>query len=315
MPNDTSPMATPATRVLAASSLPRSAWFLLAAVTLGWGFNWPIMKVVLAEVPPWTFRTLCLAASAACLLTVARLNGHTLRVPARAWPALVAVALSNVTAWSLFSVYGIKYLPAGRAAILAYTMPAWTILLGWWLLKERITARKLLGLACGLAGMLILMGSEIRALRAAPIGALCMFGAALAWALGTVLFKRYPIPVSTVAVTGWMMALGGIPIWIATPFLEHDALRWYGLGATLGLLYNMLIAFNFCYWAWQKIVTLAPAGVSALSTLMIPVIGVLSSMWILGERPGWQEFSALALVLGALATVLLPSGGRTQQSS
>jgi len=284
----------------------------MIALTLGWGFNWPIMKVALREVPPWTFRTLCLVAAAISLLAIARLNGQSLRVPRRAWPSLIAISLCNVTAWSLLSVYGLKVLPAGRAAILAYTMPAWTVALGYWLLGERITSRRLVGLVLGMLGMVILLGSEIGSLRTAPIGALFMTGAAIAWALGTVLFKRYPIAMPTSAITGWMMVLGGIPIWIGTPLLEHDALGPVSLWPALATLYNMVISFNFCYWAWQKIVTLAPASVSSLSTLMVPVIGVLSGMVLLGERPGWQEFSALGLVMAALATVLIPWGQRTE---
>ena len=68
----------------------------------------------------------------------------------------------------------------------------------------------------------------------------------------------------------------------------------------------MVVAFVFCHWAWFKIVSRASAGVSALGTLMIPVVGVLSSMLALGERPSWQEYRALLLVMGAIATVVIP---------
>ncbi len=289
------------------ATLPRSAWLLVALLTAGWGFNWPIMKVALRELPPWTFRSVCLACAMLTLFVIARAQGQSLRPPPGAWLPLSVVALCNVTAWSLFSVYGIKYLAAGRAAILAYTMPAWTGLLGVWLLREPLTRRRLLGLALGMLGMAALMGSEMSQLRAAPIGALFMLGAAWSWALGTVVFKRYPIAMPSAALTAWTLLLGGAPIWIATPLIEGYTLKPLSLWPTLATLYNMVIAFNLCYWAWQKIMTRASAGVSAMSTLMIPVLGVLSGMVLLGERPGWQELAALLLVLGALATVLLPS--------
>jgi drug/metabolite transporter (DMT)-like permease len=289
------------------ATLPRQAWIFLAMLTLGWGFNWPIMKVALSEVPPWTFRTLCLLCAAVSLLALARLGGHRLRVPPGAWLPLSVVALCNITAWSLFSVYGLKLLPAGRAAILAYTMPIWTILLSRWLLGERMTWRRVAGLVLGMTGMLILMGSEVQNLRAAPVGALFMVAAAVSWAVGTVVFKRYPVAMSALAATGWMMVIGGIPIWICTPLLEPHALHPISFWPALGLAYNMIVAFSVCYWAWQKLVTIAPAGVAALSTLMIPVLGVVSGMLLLGEQPRWQEFTALGFVLAALATVLTPS--------
>ena len=68
------------------------------------------------------------------------------------------------------------------------------------------------------------------------------------------------------------------------------------------------MAFVFCYWAWYKIVSRTSAGVSALGALMIPVVGVFSSMLVLGERPSWQEYVALALVIAAIATVVVPGG-------
>jgi drug/metabolite transporter (DMT)-like permease len=88
--------------------------------------------------------------------------------------------------------------------------------------------------------------------------------------------------------------------------LEADrsySVDWRGLAA---LAYNIVVAFVYCYWAWFKIVGQAPASVSALGTLMIPVVGVFSSMLVLGERPSASEYAALALVLGSIATVLRP---------
>lgn len=64
----------------------------------------------------------------------------------------------------------------------------------------------------------------------------------------------------------------------------------------------------FCHWAWYKIVTSVPVGVSSLSSLMTPVVGVFSGMLVLSELPHWQDFAALGMVLLALATVLLPPG-------
>jgi drug/metabolite transporter (DMT)-like permease len=57
-------------------------------------------------------------------------------------------------------------------------------------------------------------------------------------------------------------------------------------------------------------VSRASAVVSALGTLLIPVVGVFSSILVLGERPSWNEFAALVLVLAAIATVIIPPPAR-----
>ena len=66
------------------------------------------------------------------------------------------------------------------------------------------------------------------------------------------------------------------------------------------------MALIFCFAAHNKVVTMLPATVAAISTLAIPVVGLLSSAWLLRRAGGLREVAALALVLGAMALVLLP---------
>ncbi len=77
--------------------------------------------------------------------------------------------------------------------------------------------------------------------------------------------------------------------------------------AALGTAYNVFIAFAFAHWAWIKIATSVPVSVFSISMLLIPVVGVVSGMLFLGERPSAAEYAALALVLAALLTVLRPA--------
>lgn len=287
--------------------MPRSSVVLVALITLIWGFNWPIMKIILREVSPFTFRSLCMAAGAVGLFAIAKFNGLPLRVPPGQWQRLTASALFNITGWNLLIAFGLKNVAAGRGVLLAYTMPIWTVLLSMIILHEKITAKRGLGLLFGMIAMFILVSVEFAQIKAAPLGALLIVGAALSWSVGTVIMKRYPVSMPTTSMTGWMMVLGGIPIWIATPFFETMPLSNVTLWPALGVVYNMTLAVTFCYWAWNTLVSRGSASVAALSTLMIPVLGVFSSMLLLGERPRWQEFSALALVIGSLILVMLPN--------
>ena len=286
-------------------------WWTLAGLTLAWGFNWTAIKVALSGVSPLTFRTLCLAVGSAVLFSAVRAGGQSLTVPKGQWPRLALLAFFNVTCWNALVVFGMTMIPSGRAAILAYTMPAWAIPLSVWLLGERMNGRKLTGLALGMAGMALLIGEGAASLRAAPLGSLLVLSAALSWALGTVLQRRYPMAMPPAPYTAWMMLLGGIPIFAGALLLEDPGqLASIGLWPALGVLYNVLIAFAFAQWAWIRIATTVPVAVSSLSMLMIPVLGVFSGMVFLGERPSWAEYAALALVLGSLLTVVLPQRAR-----
>ena len=291
-------------------TLPRSMWVLLGLLTLGWGFNWPMMKMTLAEMPVWTFRGLCVAAGAIGLFVLARIGGQSIRVAPGQWGRLIVISMCNVTLWNVLIGYGLRMLPAGRSAILAYSMPVWAVLLSVFILHEKLTRRRILGLALGMAGMAVLLGGEMSIMRVSPLGALLVLGGAISWAFGTVLMRRYPMALGTTALTAWQLLVGGLPIIIGALVIDWGHWHPIGTGAMIGLIYNMTFVFIFCYWAWFKIATTAPPGVSSLSTLMIPIVGVFSGIWLLGESPRWQEYVSLVLVIAALATVLIPPRSR-----
>ena len=287
-----------------AEPLPQLGLVLLVLLTFAWGANWPIMKVALSEIPPWTFRTLCTLGGAAGLFALCKLGGIPLAVPRGRRLPLAAAALCNVTGWTIFSALGVSAMAAGRASIIAFTMPVWVVLLSAVFLGERLTARRLFALALGLSGLGVLVGGELAAVREAPIGALFMCGAAVSWALGTIVLKRFVWNVPVVALSAWQLAIGGAPIVLGALLWEGGSLGPVGTGPVLAVLYNVFVCFIFGNYAWLKIVSLFPAGVAGIGSLMIPVIGVFSSAIFLGEPLGIQELGALVLVVGALATVL-----------
>jgi len=290
--------------------LPARLWWLLGALSLAWGFNWTAMKLALAEVPPWTFRSLCLGLGSAVLFLVLRLSGQRVPWPHGQWRRLAVLALLNITGWNMLVAFGLTMIASGRASILAYTMPVLAVPLSVWLLGERLSAPKALGLALGVAGLALLLGEAYKAIGAAPLGSLLVLGAAASWALGAVLQKKYPVAMPAGPYTAWLMLLGGLPIFAGALLLEHPrTLAHIGGGALFGIAYNVLIAFAFAHWAWIKLATSVSVTVFSLSILIIPVVAVLSGVVFLGERPGAAEVAALALVLASLATVLVPSRG------
>ncbi len=288
-------------------TLPRSLLLLVAALTLAWGLNWPMMKLALTELPVWSFRTLCIGAGSAGLFTIARAQGLRIRVPDGQWKRLMFSSLFNVTGWNLLIGYGVLMLPSGRSAILAYTMPLWTVMLSALFLHEAFTIRKTAGVMLGMSAVALLLAAEFAHMRAAPNGALLIIGAALSWATGTVIMKRFPTDLPTTSFVAWQLALGGLPVIAGALLFEWRTWQPISHAAAAGLLYNMLVASLFCQWAWFKIATNAPASIAALSTMMIPVVGVFSGMLVLGEQPQWQEYVSLILVTMALATVLIPA--------
>jgi drug/metabolite transporter (DMT)-like permease len=295
-----------------AQAFPPHLYGLLAALTLAWGINWSVMKTVLTEMPPMHFRSLCLLFGAAGLFALAALSGLRIRVPAGQWPRLVLIALVNVGGWNVFVIYGIPLMASGRAAILGYTMPLWAIIFSGLVLGDRLSARRALGLALGMGGMLLLLGSELQAVGRAPLGALLVIAGAMSWGMGTVLMKRWPVDLPTSSFIAWQLLVSFVPILALALTLEAGSFNPFRLSfwPMFGVCYNVVVAFNFCYWAWTKIALVAPVAVSGLSSMMIPVVGVFSGMLFLGETPRWSDYAALLLVVGAQSTVLLPAVSR-----
>ncbi|MGI9438024.1 MAG: DMT family transporter [Geminicoccaceae bacterium] len=285
-----------------AGTFSRAGILLLIALSITWGLNWPMMKLALQDIPVWTFRTLCLTLGGSTLLLLARFSGSAWTLPRDRLAALAFVALFNITGWHLCSAYGLLNTGGGRAAIIGYTMPLWTSLFSVPLLGTRPTGRQILALMLGMAALLTLVAQDLQVVGGAPIGALFMTLAALNWALGTILVKRFDWGgMSVMALTGWQQLIGGIPIvigwWILEPLPDFSTIGWPAL---LGLGYTVFVAMVFCHTVYFKLVSLLPAHVAAMAVLAVPVVGVVTSAWILAEPVGPAELVALALVVSAL---------------
>ncbi len=292
---------------LAARRVSASGLFLVAILTLVWGCNWPVLKLGVTELAPLTFRGATLPFAALGLLLAARLSGDSIRIPREHWGKVLALALFNIAAWNGLILFGVQQMPAGRSAILAYTMPVWTVLFGMALLHEPLSTRKIIGLVFGMLGMAVLLGEDVRHITRSPMGTLFILAAAISWAFGTVLLRRWKPPVPQNTLTGWMMLIGWLPIAVCVPlFDEHpiSSLAHMSGTAWFAVLYNIFLAGTVAHWAWFTMARTLPVAVSSLSSLPVPVVGVLSGILFLGERPGPSEYIALALVLASLSAVL-----------
>jgi drug/metabolite transporter (DMT)-like permease len=257
-----------------------------------------------AEMPPLTFRTLTLPFAAAGLLAIAKLAGDAIGIPRRLWGKVALLALFNITGWNGLVLFGLQDLPAGRSVILAFTMPVWSVLFSLLLLHEPLSGRKIAGMALGVLGMALLLGDDIRHLERRPTAALLILGAAMSWALGVVLLRKWKPAVPQTVVSGWMMLLGWVPLALLAPFFDAGPLRVPSGAAWFAILYNIFLAGTLAHWAFYTLARSLPVAVSSMSSLPVPIVGVFSGMLLLGERPGIFEWSALALVVAAMIAVL-----------
>src|SRR5437762_9065776 len=163
--------------------------------------------------------------------------------------------------------------------------------------------------------MAILVGEELRAISKAPFGVAMILAAAVTWAFGTVLLRKWKPPLPQNTLTGWMMVVAWLPIAIAAPFFDPQPLvtelSSVGVRGWVAIFYNIFLAGTIAHWAWFYLARTLPVAVSSLSSLPVPVVGVFAGIIVLGEKPGPQEWIALTLVVIALFIVLFePRGTR-----
>jgi len=289
--------------------LSRAGLLLLVTLSIAWGLNWPMMKLALQDIPVWTFRTLCLMLGGSMLLLITWFSREAVVLPLRKLGAIAFVSVFNITGWHLCSAYGLLHTGGGRAAIIGFTMPLWASVFSVWILKTKPTGRQVLALMCGMAALVTLLMDDLRTLGGAPLGVIFMLLAALNWAFGTILVKKFDWgDMSVTALTGWQQLIGGVPIVIGWLLLEPvPDMTAFGMPALLGLGYAVFIAMVFCHTAYFKLVRMLPAHVAAMGIMAVPVVGVVASAWILGEAVGWPEGIALAFVVLLMLLLIRPS--------
>lgn len=273
----------------------------LAITSIGWGFNWPVTKFLLGELPPLTLRGVTGVLGAVLLALLAVVSGQSLRVPGGVWPRLLTAAALNVTGWMVLMGLALLWLPASEAALIAYTMPVWASIIAWPVLGERPTVLRTLGLVLAFAGLGSIMGGNGIAASAEKLpGIIMVLVGAFGFALGTVLSKKYPIQLPPMTAAAWQIGIGCLPISIVGLLIETtDLSKVTPLGWWL-LVYSVVGQFCIAYVSWFAALARLPASVAAIGTMAVPVIGVVASAAALGEPLGAGQIAGLVFTLAAV---------------
>lgn len=284
-----------------------SARSLLLVPLLGllWGFNWPAVRISLTEIAPWTLRAGGMTFAGLALVVVALVRGVSLKVPAAHWPRLIVAGILSIAAFNILLAFAQLMAPTSRAAILTFTMPVWATLMAWPVLGERFDRPRLIGLGLGIAGLLCLGLPLIRAGQLSPGLALALL-ASLSWALGTIVTKRWPVAAPTLTIAAWQLLIGGAAAGIGMLVFEGLPVpKVLSPPVAAALTFHILGAQALAYFLWFTVIARLPAGIASLGTLMVPAVGALGSVLLLGERPATSDWLGLVLVVAASGAILV----------
>ena len=287
--------------------LTRQQLWTLITLTVVWGWNWPIMKLGITNFPPLSFRSLSMLVGLPLLGLALRVLKVPFAIPRAFWRELFVLAFFNMLIWHVMVILALPMLSSGRAAILGYTMPIFSAVWGVMWFQAPLKARAWGGVAAAALGVLLLLWNELSRFAGQPVGVLMVLFAAATWAYGTQRLRHTPMPVPTLTIAFWMTTLTTVMMTTLAICFEQD--RWHmPQESTLwAIAYNAVGVFAFAQAAWFTLARSLPPVASTLSVMFIPVLGVFTGAWWLGEVLHWQDWAAVALMVVAIASVLWPA--------
>jgi drug/metabolite transporter (DMT)-like permease len=285
---------------------------LLILLTVVWGLNWPVMKLGVSAFPPLTFRSISMWIGLPVLWAVTRALKVPLRVERNDWRELGVLTFTNMLVWHVLAILAVQALSSGRAAILGYTMPIWSALVGFALYDQRLGRRQVAGIVAAAVGVILLLWHELGHFAGRPVAALGMLAAAATWGLGTQQIRHTRSTASTLALVFWMTLITTLVMTLLSVVFERP--RWIAPSSATwaAIVYNAVLIFGFAQAFWLVLARTLPPVASTMSVMMIPVLGTLAGALWLHEQLHWQDGAAIGLLLIAIAAVMWPQRAPAQ---
>jgi drug/metabolite transporter (DMT)-like permease len=285
----------------------RRASLLVACLVLIWGCNWPVNKVVLSHISPLWFACLRVAMGSVSLFLVQAFRTEGVKLPARAdLPVVLSIGLVQVAAVMALVQLGLANVPAGRSAILSYTTPVWVVPGAILILGERLRLAKLIALLLGLAGVAVMFNPAAFdwSDHTAVVGNGYLLAAAALWAGSIIHVRAHRWQGTPLTLAPWQMLIGLIPLFALAWSVEGPPPHVsFSLGTLVLAIYSGPLITAFPFWALVTVSRTLPAVTTSLTLLLVPVIGLLSSVIFLTEQINATLIVGLLLIVSAITAV------------
>lgn len=272
----------------------------LVAMVLIWGYSWVVMKIALEHAHPFDFAALRVAIGCVLLFAIVKVRGRTLALPS--YRMAVLLGLLQVALFVALSHFALLHAGPGKTSVLVFTMPFWMIIFAHFIIHERMRGAQWLAVALAFAGLVLIVAPwNLTSLT----GSLLAVAAGAVWAITAVLSKKWPVAAGDpLLFTAWQLLFGFLALGILALVHPHEGIRW-NAEFVWALLFSAVLATAVGWWLWTYVLARAPAGITGLNSLGIPVIAVLGSAIQLGERPPPLELAGMVAIGIALALLAL----------
>jgi len=287
----------------------------LGLVYVVWGSTFLGMKFAIQVLPPMMVSCLRFFTGGIFLFLFTLLRGYKLPTMKEAQnAAFIGLLLSGIG--NCVVAFALQFMPSGLVALLVATLPAWMIMLDYWLFsKTKPTAIGLVGLLVGLVGMVYLLNpTQIGQREVAIFPALLVFAGSVAWAYGSLKspYLSLPKPLQSTAIQ--MTAGGSFSLLMSFLFEKNQLQAFQSMTQQtyLAMLYLIIIGSYVGYSAYLWLINNAPPQLTATYAYINPVVAIFLGWLFIDERLTARSLTASAIIL--LGVILMTLGRRKDAS-
>ena len=277
------------------------AIFMGVAFAVMWSSAFTSARIIVADAPPLTALALRFLISGLVAVGIAAALGQTWRLTRSQWRATVAFGLCQNALYLGFNFVAMQTVEASLAAIIGSSLPLWVTLIGWLALGERLRPLGLAGLAAGLVGVLLVMGTRLSA-GVDPFGvALCVAGV-LALTAATLSVKGATSGGNLLMIVGLQMWVGAALLAVAGLALEDWSFTpSWRLAAAFS--YTVLVPGLAATWVWFLLVNRVGMVRASTFHFLNPFLGVAIAAVLLGEALQPLDLVGVAVIMAGILAV------------
>lgn len=272
---------------------------LFGLVALAWGMNYIFVPIGLEYTSPLWLATLRAGVAIRVVAPYVYVrNRHSVLTNRDRRDALLLGIPNTALFLGLWFVAAPQVAP-GETAILIYTFPLWVALFSPWVLGHHLTRRHWLAVSIGFAGIVVISQPwTLGAGSIPPVALVELLGAAMSWAIGTVLYQRRFHGAKVVQeANAYQLGGGALILLLTTLIVEPGTVPPAIPQLWLAVLWIALLGTAFSYMVWYYLLDQVPAATLSAYSFVTPLVALVAAAVILGERLSLPELGGVALVL------------------
>ena len=280
-----------------------TGYLALGAAASIWGGVYVVSKYALDFIPPFTLLWLRYVTGF-CVLCPMAVRQHPSRLTWADHRVFLLIGSIGYVVSVGLQFVGTRLSSAHNGAIITSASPAFILIFAWLMLNERLTLRKLVSVVMATTGVLVVVGWDSGPTDGGTIfwGNLALIGAAVTWALLSVLARKFSASRSPLVITA------GAVFWAALLTTPIMAVEWKFLAPQAldipllwgAVLYLGVVATAGAFYFWNKGFSLVEAGTASVFFFLQPVVGALLGWLLLGEQLTTSFFAGGRIILVAV---------------